>query len=109
MKLSELKIVKASLPEGTAMQIVDRYIGELEAKEQGRVNDFNAYCKHFGLEPHHLGMTFIFRGRGYRITGLNPAAPKFAVNVIRLPDGKGFRFPHRDILRLLPAPVRAVA
>jgi len=102
VKLSELEIIKAALPAtGQATAIVNWEIALIRAKVDHAKASFNSYCTVFGLKPDDLGKTFHFRGQSYQITGLNPGAPKFAVNVKRVRDGKPFRFPHREIHSLL--------
>lgn len=70
--------------------------------------DFTLWAKHYGLAETDLGRTFAFRGTVYEITGINPNAPKFAIQAKRIPDGKPFRFPP-EIVRPLMALGRAAA
>jgi hypothetical protein len=106
MKLSELKLIQGALNDGTdhidAVALIAREIAALEGKVDQAKMEFNAYCTMFGLKPEHLAAVFTFRSRQYRIVGVNPSAPKFGISVQRLPDGRRFKFPHREIVHLLP-------
>lgn len=97
MKISELRIIDqalSSFPEASpARRIVKREIAAIEAKQSQMVASFNALAHHFGLRPDQLGKVFHIRRTAYRITGLNPGAPKYAVNCVRVQDGKPFRVP----------------
>jgi hypothetical protein len=98
MKLSELKIIDAALgaSAGPAKVIVQGYIRQLEAKTDAQVDAFNRYAAHFGLRPDQLGKVFKIRGTNYRITGLNPGAPRYPINAVRVYDGKLFRVPANE-------------
>jgi hypothetical protein len=100
VKLSELRIIDQALSAfpvaSPARQIVQREIRQLEAKADNQVAAFNAYCTHFGLRPDQLGKVFEIRRTKYRITGINPGAPRFPINVVRVHDGKVFRVPAAD-------------
>ncbi len=64
--------------------------GKPESKERML---FTTLAGLHGLDPQMLDQTFIFRGAAYRITGFNPDAWKYPVNVIRVSDSKRFKFP----------------
>jgi len=54
---------------------------------------FKQNAAFFRLRPEWLGREFTSRGVRYRITGLNPNAPKYPVMGERLRDGRAFKFP----------------
>lgn len=54
---------------------------------------FRSLAMRYGFESTDLGRTFVSRGTEYRITGLNPSAPKFPVQGERVRDGQPFKFP----------------
>jgi hypothetical protein len=60
---------------------------------------FGAMAETYGLSPDDLGRTFTVRGETFRITGLSPNRPKYPIDVERLPDRRGFKFP-ADIVAL---------
>jgi hypothetical protein len=53
--------------------------------------EFKRYAAHYGMQPDWFGKTFFHQGTQYRITGINPGAPKFPVNAERTHDGKSFK------------------
>ncbi len=63
---------------------------------------FDAYAAMLGLRADDLGRTFIFKGSLFKVTGLNPNAPKFCV-LARRADGKEYRFP-ASVIRATAAP-----
>lgn len=67
---------------------------------QGRA-DFERHASQFGLSPSDFGRSFLFKGKPYRITGLNPGAWRFPIEADRVRDGKGFRFPADQVARSL--------
>lgn len=93
MKLSELVMIKAELSPGPGMAIVDREIAQIKTKSDHLQASWNAYCTHYGLRPDQLGKIFRIKGTQYRITGINPGAPRFAVQCVRVRDSKSFRVP----------------
>jgi hypothetical protein len=68
---------------------------------------FETLASRYGFSPTDYGKTFYFRGTGYQISGLNPSAPRFAVEVKRLKDGKMYRMTPRDVIAGLPVPAKA--
>ena len=54
-------------------------------------NDFNLYCRQFGLEPSDMGRVFTNRGEAYKVVGLKPQSYKFPILGERY-DGKRFKF-----------------
>ena len=72
--------------------------GVVQSKERSA---FARYCAIFGFKPEHLGATFKSGPTMYRITGLNPGAPRFPVLAERVYDGKGFKFPEESVKRAL--------
>ena len=67
--------------------------GMTATAKSAKAADFARMAAHYGFVPTDLGRRTLFRGRYYEITGFNPGAPKYAVSVKRLPDGKVFRMP----------------
>lgn len=68
---------------------------------------FEHLASRYGLQPGDFNKTFWMKGTQYRITGINSSAPRFAVTGERVRDGKGFRFPARDVANCLSAMVSA--
>jgi hypothetical protein len=54
---------------------------------------FEVMAERYGLAPSDLGREFTVRGETFRVTGLNPNRPKYPIDVERLPDRRGFKFP----------------
>lgn len=70
-------------------------------EEIARLNwDLVTRVNPFGLRPEDFGRRFAQRGRVFEIIGINPAKPRFAVQVMR-DDGVAFGFPHDAVLQLL--------
>ena len=92
--------------KGTAASLSFRLKADLKiagvVMSQGRI-DFERGASHVNLSAADFGRTFIYKGRSYRITGLNLSAWRFPVNTERQPDGKPFRFPAETVKGLLPA------
>jgi hypothetical protein len=53
---------------------------------------WNRWARLFDLPDDLVGKILRYGGDRYRITGLNPDAPKYPINVEREPDGKKMRF-----------------
>lgn len=64
------------------------------------VSDFKMLCGMYDLKPEHLGAEVVYAGTTYKITGLNPKAPRYPINVERVSDGRGFRLPERAVRAL---------
>ena len=62
---------------------------------------FQAVAKRYGLDPNHLWAEITIRGKRYMIVGLNPRRHRYPISAKRLPDGRGFKFPVRDIKQAL--------
>jgi hypothetical protein len=71
--------------------------------------NWDKYRHLYGMGHIALGTEFVARGTKYKITGLNPGAPKFPVKAVRVWDGTTFKFPSEAVLKALPAPAKAVA
>lgn len=54
---------------------------------------FEQLCAIYHLRPEHFGMGFTWNGTRYRLTGVQPSRPKFAIQGRRLSDEKTFLFP----------------
>ena len=61
-------------------------------------NDFNLYCRQFGLEPSDLGRVFNHRGTAYKVAGLKPQSYKFPILGERY-DGKRFKFMASTVIK----------
>lgn len=61
--------------------------------------DFKKYAMIYGLTPEHLGKSFAYAGKQYRLTGLNPKAPRFPVIVEH--NGKSYRLPKASLLGVI--------
>lgn len=62
---------------------------------------FEHLASRYGLAPSDFGKTFWMKGTQYKITGINQSAPRYAITGERVRDGKGFRFPARDVANCL--------
>lgn len=61
---------------------------------------FDANCMLAGLTPEDFGRTFTNAGKTYRISGINPRAPKYVIQAVDVRTGKTFGFPE-SVKRLL--------
>jgi hypothetical protein len=73
--------------------------GEVLSKER---ESFKRNASLFGLKPEHLDQKFHSNYRTFKIIGLNPNAPKFAILAERS-DGKRFKFPPSIVITQLKA------
>jgi len=62
---------------------------------------FEALAPQFGLEPSDYRRTFTYRHEIYRIEGINPNRPKYPISVVRIADGRGFKFPANQVVLYL--------
>lgn len=60
--------------------------------ESGDQQMFNLYCEMFGVSADKFGRKFTSRGTQYKVVGINPGARKYALEIVRVHDGKRFRF-----------------
>lgn len=68
---------------------------EITAKDGDMTAEKAAFGKMadlFGLKPEDYGREFQAAGRAFRIVGLAPQRPKFAVEAIEVSTGKRFKF-----------------
>lgn len=65
--------------------------------------DFNRTCHWFGLKPSDYGRQFSVDGTIYKITGVNPNAPKYPIMAERLYDGRSFKFTESGVKNKLAA------
>ena len=65
---------------------------------------FEVMAESYGLAPSDLGREFTVRGEPFRVTGLHPNRPKYPIDVERLPDRCGFKFPADLVAVHLKAP-----
>jgi hypothetical protein len=67
---------------------------------------FEQYASWYGLTGDDFGAVFTLNREQFRITGINTRAPKFAIKVARVKDGKGFKAPTEAVLRALGREVK---
>ena len=53
---------------------------------------FEFYAQRYGLEPEDFGKKFMSRGSVFKISGINPKAPRYPVNAIKIADGSSWKF-----------------
>jgi hypothetical protein len=68
-------------------------------------SDFESYAHLYGLNAEDHGAEFKMSGKTFRITGINPRAPKFAILIEDVKTGKGYKCPTDSVLRALGRPV----
>jgi hypothetical protein len=104
------KILRDLLPLGEAENVhfrlghcrkgADNFRIELEALtvlSDGTISDpektkFEAYAADYDLKPEWFGKEFVAKGSKFKITGINPKAPRFPVNVTKITDGSSWKF-----------------
>lgn len=64
-----------------------------EGESESERRDFDTLARSYGLLPEDLGTEFRFRGKLYRLTGINPRARKYPIKGDRVSDKKKFKFP----------------
>lgn len=69
---------------------------------------FEVLAKAFGLSPSDFGRQFCTGRESFRITGIAPRRPKYAVSAERIPDGQGFKFTVDQVALLLRKGMRDV-
>ncbi len=75
---------------------------EKTAIERAR-NEFALYAGMYGLSKEDFGKTFLFNGKPYKLTGLNPSAPKYPIEGKSMSTGKPYRFPRSAIASIKSA------
>jgi len=63
--------------------------------------EWKRWAPTFGFDADDYGRTFTCRGTEYRLTGLNPRAPKYPVQAVRVSDGRGFKFTSGSVRAML--------
>lgn len=54
-------------------------------------SEFRQYAALFGLKPEWFGATFYVDGTQYRLSGVNPGAPKYPLKAQRVHDSRDFK------------------
>jgi hypothetical protein len=72
----------------------DAETGETLSRE---AQEFKSLGHVFGFEPDDLGREFTVRRTVYKISGLKSSRPKYPISVVRVSDGKGFKFPEGTV------------
>lgn len=62
---------------------------------------FERYAELYGLNADDFGAVLTLRGEQFRVEGINTRAPKYAIRIARVKDGKGFKAPTETVLRAL--------
>lgn len=104
------KILRDLLPLGQAENIqfklghcvkdIDSFKIDLEALtilSDGTISNpekikFENFAKDYDLKPEYFGREFTSKGSKFKITGINPKAPRFPVNATKVKDGSGWKF-----------------
>lgn len=68
------------------IEVQDTGTGKSSAQLQ-----YERYCAMWGLKPEWFGKDFYDNGTGYRVSGVNPGSPKFAMQITRISDDKTFK------------------
>lgn len=64
---------------------------------------FENYADHYGLQKSDLNKTFTQRGETFKIVGLKTRSHKYPILCKKVSNGKGYKFPSEDVVRLLGA------
>lgn len=70
---------------------------------------FEVMAPGYGLQPEDFGREFSSRGERFRITGMDPRRPRYPVSVVRIPDGKGYKFTAENVAALLQLSMKNVS
>ena len=62
------------------------------SKEEVQENDFNKYCRQFGLAPEDLHRRFRYRNEMYEIIGIRPNKRKYPILCQKISDGSTILF-----------------
>jgi len=87
--------VSIPLPDGTTLD-PDRMLFEVLAAE-------------YGLSPGDFGREFSTGRERFRVAGIDPRRPKYPISVVRIPDGKGYKFTAENVALLLQATMKDVS
>ena len=53
--------------------------------------EFERYAKVMGIDPDIFGKQFVHKSIAYKVTGLNPSAPKYPINYKGITDGRRYK------------------
>lgn len=70
---------------------------------------FEALAEEFGLSPDDFGREFSTGQERFRVAGIDPRRPKYAISATRIQDGKGYKFTAENVALLLKAALREVS
>ena len=65
------------------------------------INLFKNNAKLYGFEPEDMNRQFIYRGKAYTISGLNPKNRKYSIIAKSVVNGKAYKFPCEIVLKAL--------
>ena len=63
---------------------------------------WDAYAPRLGLDKDDFGAIFVTAQGSYKITGVNPSAPKYPIEAQRVGDRKPYKFPVWTVKQGLP-------
>lgn len=74
-----------------------------EAKERKAKQEWDTYCRKFGLNPEYFGMNFLAKGEKFKIIGIKKYAETYPILAENLSNGKVYKFPTTNIKMMLEA------
>jgi hypothetical protein len=69
--------------------------------KSGKQVEFEQYSWMYDLAPEAFGQTFTSQGATFRVSGLKMQGQRFTITADKVTTGKGYKFGHKDVLRLL--------
>lgn len=84
------------------IQVSVEAVGTGPGALSGIETEYRRHMDYMRLNPDSFGQTFFSQGVGYRVSGINPNAPKYPIQANRIHDGVTFRFPSSIISSKFP-------
>lgn len=75
----------------------------------GQQQKWNTYCAWYQFEPADFHRTFVFKGHVYKMVAINPNAPRYPIEAVRIHDNQGMRFSASTVKAGLQPRVKAAA
>jgi len=92
-----------SNPAGTALETGFRVTlpGAADKERQVQKELFALAAEHIGLKASDFEREFSVAGDRYKITGIDPRRSKYPISAERVSDGRGYKFPIDEVVKLL--------